>query len=74
MFCFLFAFVYIAKGNMVVHCGGPGSLSSCIDQMGGIDFLGQDNVDNYNRISIDQVIHDLAGRWSSTFLILSSFI
>ena len=34
---------------------GPSSTSECISQMGGIDIIGQNNVDNYNIISIDQV-------------------
>ena len=31
------------RGNLVVHCGGHGSLSSCIYKMGGVDYIGQDN-------------------------------
>ena len=33
---------------------GPGSLSSCLDSRGNPEFIGQDNVDNYNVISLDQ--------------------
>jgi len=44
------------KGNIVVHCGGPGSTSGCgIDLMGTEDSIGKDNAANYNIISIDQV-------------------
>jgi hypothetical protein len=40
---------------LFVHCGGPFMLSDCIDNMGSSDKIGQDNVDNYNIIGIDQV-------------------
>ena len=30
------------RGNLAVHCGGPGSLSSCLYSMG-VDEIGQDN-------------------------------
>jgi pimeloyl-ACP methyl ester carboxylesterase len=42
--CVKFASIQPApKGNLAVHCGGPGSLS-----------LGADSVDQYNVISFDQ--------------------
>jgi len=43
------------KGNLFVHCGGPGTLSNCIGIMA--DDIGQDNTDNYNIIGVDQVIN-----------------
>jgi hypothetical protein len=45
------------SGNIVVHCGGPGATSNCIDSgfMGGENDIGKDNVANYNIIGIDQV-------------------
>jgi hypothetical protein len=42
------------KGNLAVHCGGPGSLSSCVNSMGSAKVLGLDNVNDYNVIGIDQ--------------------
>lgn len=42
------------KGNMAVHCGGPGSLSDCVNNMGHPTSLGFDNADNYNVIAFDQ--------------------
>lgn len=44
-----------AKGNMFVHCGGPGSLSDCIDVMLNGGFFSDLVLDEYNLISIDQV-------------------
>lgn len=43
-----------AKGNIVTHCGGPGSLSGCA-VFGFEGELQEDNLDNYNIISFDQV-------------------
>ena len=43
------------KGNLAVHCGGPGSLSECVYNMGSKSSLGYDNADNYNVIAFDQV-------------------
>ena len=42
------------RGNLAVHCGGPESLTSCVDGMGGPNAIGFDNPDNYNVISFDQ--------------------
>lgn len=54
--CMRFANVQPAiKGNMFVHCGGPGSLSDCIDIMIGQGFFSQKMLDEYNILSIDQV-------------------
>ena len=53
--CVKFASIQPApKGNLAVHCGGPGSLSICAYIMGGEEYLGADNVDQYNVISFDQ--------------------
>ena len=42
------------RGNMAVHCGGPGSLSDCVYNLGSRLYLGTDNVENYNLIAFDQ--------------------
>jgi len=42
------------RGNLAVHCGGPGTLSNCVDLMGGPSLIGFDNPDNYNVIGFDQ--------------------
>lgn len=42
-----------SKGNLAVHCGGPGTLSNCL--MASDWVLGEDNLKNYNVITIDQV-------------------
>lgn len=42
-----------AKGNIFVHCGGPGTMSSCITSYN--KKLGDENIDKYNLLSIDQV-------------------
>lgn len=44
-----------AKGNMFVHCGGPGSLSDCTTNMINGGYFSQKNLDEYNILSIDQV-------------------
>jgi hypothetical protein len=43
------------SGNIVVHCGGPGSTSKCIGFLGNETEFGKENAANYNIISIDQV-------------------
>jgi hypothetical protein len=43
-----------SKGNLVVHCGGPGGLSACIF-MGGSSVIGEKNMADYNVIAFDQV-------------------
>lgn len=54
--CMRFADVQPAiKGNMFVHCGGPGSLSDCIDIMIGNGFFSEAILNEYNILSIDQV-------------------
>lgn len=54
--CVRFANVQPAvKGNMFVHCGGPGSLSSCTNIMIYSGYLSEKNLDEYNIWSIDQV-------------------
>ena len=53
--CMRFANVQpAAKGNMFVHCGGPGSLSDCTGTMSEGGFLSQKVFDEYNILSIDQ--------------------
>lgn len=53
--CVKFAAIQPApKGNIAVHCGGPGSLSGCVYIMGGEENLGPENVDQYNVIGFDQ--------------------
>jgi len=53
--CMRFADIQPApKGNLFVHCGGPGSLSFCV--IGFLGMLGEDNPKIYNIISIDQVM------------------
>ena len=42
------------NGNLFVHCGGPGALSQCVDVVD--KYIGQDILDSYNIIGIDQVI------------------
>ena len=42
------------RGNMAVHCGGPGSLSDFMYTIGRKEYIGSDNVENYNLISFDQ--------------------
>lgn len=42
-----------SKGNLFLHCGGPGSLSECI--FGFDKDLGKQNLNDYNLLSIDQV-------------------
>jgi hypothetical protein len=44
-----------AKGNMFVHCGGPGTLSSCTNYMIDAGYFSETNLDEYNIWSIDQV-------------------
>lgn len=44
-----------AKGNMFVHCGGPGSLSDCTDSMIRGGYFSQKNLNEYNILSVDQV-------------------
>mmetsp|Transcript_30101 Transcript_30101/g.64558 ORF Transcript_30101/g.64558 Transcript_30101/m.64558 type:complete len:625 (+) Transcript_30101:146-2020(+) len=52
--CVKFAEVQPApRGNMAVHCGGPGSLSDCVYAMGSEMFLGP-SAGTYNVISFDQ--------------------
>ena len=43
------------SGNIVTHCGGPGSASDCGIGMGSAYSIGKENADNYNIIGIDQV-------------------
>jgi hypothetical protein len=43
------------SGNIVLHCGGPGSISGCGIGMGSEFAIGKDNAANYNIIGIDQV-------------------
>jgi hypothetical protein len=50
------------KGNLAVHCGGPGSLSNCLYQMGGTAALGEENMADYNVIAFDQVRYLQPGR------------
>ena len=50
--CMRFANIQPAsKGNIFTHCGGPGSLSSCIMPY----VLGRKALDDYNFLTIDQV-------------------
>jgi len=42
-----------AKGNVFVHCGGPSSLSDCLDLIP--ISIGEQNLNDYNFLSIDQV-------------------
>ena len=46
-----------AKGNIFIHCGGPGTLSDCIEPWGlGSNLtFGNQNLNDYNILSIDQV-------------------
>jgi hypothetical protein len=51
-FCMRFADTQpAAKGNMMIHCGGPGSLSDCPLWTA----MGEQNLNDYNVLSIDQV-------------------
>jgi hypothetical protein len=43
------------SGNIVMHCGGPGSASGCGIGKGSASVIGKENADNYNIIGIDQV-------------------
>jgi len=40
------------KGNVAGHCGGPGSLTTCV--YFAAMYMGEDNPENYNIISFDQ--------------------
>jgi hypothetical protein len=31
------------RGNLAVHCGGPGILSSCLTVLGGANWLGEES-------------------------------
>ncbi|EJK49871.1 hypothetical protein THAOC_31214 [Thalassiosira oceanica] len=42
------------RGNLAVHCGGPGSLSNCVYNMGGKAKLGEVAATTYNVIAFDQ--------------------
>ncbi|CAB9527105.1 Secreted [Seminavis robusta] len=51
--CMRFADVQpAAKGNLFLHCGGPSSLSDCVDSTA--SDLGPNNLRDYNFLSIDQ--------------------
>ena len=53
--CMHFASIQPApKGNMFVHCGGPGTLSDCIYVLMG-SYINEEMLDHYNILSIDQV-------------------
>ena len=58
--CVRFANIQPAsKGNLFVHCGGPGSLSDC-GELVAVD-LGEANLNDYNVLSIDQVRVNMYG-------------
>lgn len=45
-----------SKGNLFVHCGGPGTVSDCLTVVGGL--LSQTSatiLNDYNLLAIDQV-------------------
>ncbi|KAL3913121.1 MAG: hypothetical protein SGILL_006615, partial [Bacillariaceae sp.] len=54
------------KGNMAVHCGGPGSLTSCLNNMAVAGVMGFDNPDDYNVFAFDQ---RGMGRSSPSFMV-----
>jgi hypothetical protein len=67
--CMRFADIQPArKGHLFVHCGGPGSLSDCLDTYIRGGAVSAEHLDDYNLISIDQV--SVGECWFLVFIFL----